>query len=87
MLRQKLVCDADVQVLTYNWIRGHDFPHPNFNTPRQCRSFEDVRSYALNNAMNGSKIPGGRLAKPKDGSVREYEEAPFDPLDDGWPSQ
>jgi hypothetical protein len=37
--------------------------------------------------MDGSNLIRGHLEKPKDGSVREYEEPPFDPLDDGNPSQ
>ncbi|TGO57341.1 hypothetical protein BOTNAR_0203g00170 [Botryotinia narcissicola] len=86
MLRQKLMCDADVHLVTYNWLKGHDVPHPNFNTARQCRSFEAVKQYVMDNALDGSNLPKMYFEKPKDGSVMEYEEPPFDPLADGWPS-
>ncbi|TEY43142.1 hypothetical protein BOTCAL_0378g00080 [Botryotinia calthae] len=87
MLRQKLMCDADVHLVTYNWLKGHDAPHPNFNTARQCRSFEAVKQYVIENALDGSNLPKMYFEKPKDGSVMEYEEPPFDPLADGWPSK
>ncbi|TAQ87319.1 hypothetical protein B7494_g4369 [Chlorociboria aeruginascens] len=67
MLRQKLMCDADVHLLTYNWVEGHDAPHPNFNIPRQCRNFEAVKKYALDHALDGSNLPKGYFMKPKDG--------------------
>ncbi|KAF7885177.1 hypothetical protein EAF00_010995 [Botryotinia globosa] len=86
MLRRKLMCDADVHLVIYNWLKGHDAPHPNFNTARQCRSFEAVKQYAMDNALDGSNLPKIYFEKPKDGSVIEYEEPPFDPLADGWPS-
>ncbi|KAF7880372.1 uncharacterized protein EAF02_007218 [Botrytis sinoallii] len=86
MLRQKLMCDADVHLVTYNWLKGHDAPHPNFNTARQCRSFEAVKQYVMDNALDGSNLPKMYFEKPKDGSVMEYEEPPYDPLADGWPS-
>lgn len=87
MLRHKLMCDADVHLITYNWLKRHDAPHPNFNTARQCRDFESVKRYVSRKALDGSKLPKLYFEKPKDGSVMEYEEPPFDPLADGWPSQ
>ncbi|KAF5875878.1 uncharacterized protein Bfra_002274 [Botrytis fragariae] len=86
MLRQKLMCDADVHLVAYNWSKGHDAPHPSFNTARQCRSFEAVRQYVMENALDGSNLPKMYFEKPKDGSVMEFEEPPFDPLADGRPS-
>ncbi|KAI2882010.1 hypothetical protein CBS11852_9738 [Aspergillus niger] len=31
ILRQKLMCDADVGILTYVWVKGHKDPFPDFN--------------------------------------------------------
>ena len=87
MLRQKIMCDADVHLLTYNWVKGHDAPHPNFNIARQCRNFDIIKQYAIDHALDGSRLPKKYFEKPKDGSVMEYEEPPFDPDEEGWPSQ
>ena len=42
MLRQSIMCQSDLGVLTYNWVEVQDFPWPNFNTQHQCRDFEKV---------------------------------------------
>ena len=42
MLRQSIMCQSDLGVLTYNWVEVQDFPWPNFNTQHQCRNFEKV---------------------------------------------
>lgn len=59
MLRQKLMCDAEPTLFTYNWLKGHEHPHPNFNTARQCRSFEAIKQYALDHALDGTGFVGG----------------------------
>ena len=46
LLRQKLLCDADTGVVTYNWVRHMSHPTPNFNTVHKCRDFEAVRKWA-----------------------------------------
>ncbi|KAI4271112.1 MAG: hypothetical protein L6R38_006932 [Xanthoria sp. 2 TBL-2021] len=42
ILRQKLTCDADVGVITYNWVAVRDLPWPNFNVLHKCRNFDGV---------------------------------------------
>ncbi|KAL9584052.1 MAG: hypothetical protein Q9212_002351 [Teloschistes hypoglaucus] len=42
MLRQKLTCDADVGVITHNWVAQRETPWPNFNTLHQCRNWDAV---------------------------------------------
>ncbi|KAE8374155.1 hypothetical protein BDV26DRAFT_49964 [Aspergillus bertholletiae] len=46
ILRQKLLCDADTSLVTYNWVQRVGRPVANFNSLHQCRNFERVRSWA-----------------------------------------
>ncbi|KUJ22169.1 uncharacterized protein LY89DRAFT_768471 [Mollisia scopiformis] len=44
-LRQKLMCDADVGIITYDWLEKHKSPVPNFNTVHRCRDLKRVWSW------------------------------------------
>lgn len=63
MLRQKIMCDADVGVITYNWHPNHSYPVANFNTPHKCRAFDRVLDWSV---ARQAKTPDGLLHKPKD---------------------
>ena len=82
MLRQKLMCDADTGIVTYNWLRGHSRPHPNFNVQHQCRDSETVLKFARDHQIdkdNSDRIEAD-LLRPTDGAIMEFEgEPPFDP--------
>ena len=45
LLRQKLMCDADVGLIPMYWVKNHDHPWPDFSTTHRCRIFEDVRAW------------------------------------------
>ncbi|EHA19807.1 hypothetical protein ASPNIDRAFT_142954, partial [Aspergillus niger ATCC 1015] len=45
ILRQKLMCDADVGILTYVWVKGHKDPFPDFNVHHKCRDFRAVKQW------------------------------------------
>ena len=51
MLRQKLMCDADVGMLGYHWVKGYNNPHPVFNTMHKCRNFDSILGYATKHAL------------------------------------
>ena len=82
MLRQTLMCNADTSLVTYNWLKGHSRPHPNFNVQHQCRDYRTVLKFAQDHQIdkdNSEKI-GVEMLKPKDGLIMEFEgEPPFDP--------
>ena len=61
MLRQKLTCDADVGVITYNWVAVRDLPWPNFNVLHKCRNFEGVVDWSKNHNAPYDGVP---LKKP-----------------------
>lgn len=64
LLRQKLMCDADVGVLTYNWVKNHSGPYPNFNTLHKCRNFDNVLAWGR--AHQAPRPRGGNVKKPAD---------------------
>jgi hypothetical protein len=42
MLRQNIMCHADVGLITANWVSFRETPWPNFNTVHMCRDFDAV---------------------------------------------
>jgi hypothetical protein len=79
MLRQKLMCDADANVVTYNWIKRHLAPKPNFNVQHQCRDYERLLQITAKQKLDGSKFENGWILRPLDRSVVEFEQPPYDP--------
>ncbi|KAA8914631.1 hypothetical protein FN846DRAFT_925985 [Sphaerosporella brunnea] len=47
VLRQNLMCTGDVNIMTYNWVKGVKKPWPNFTNSRTCKNFAPVLQYAL----------------------------------------
>jgi len=68
ILRQKLMCESDLHVFTYNWVDRATHPWPDFSTTQMCRNFEDVLRWGLEHQAYTS-APNGRREKPKDGPV------------------
>ncbi|KAF2262555.1 hypothetical protein CC78DRAFT_606068 [Lojkania enalia] len=79
MLRQKLMCDADATLITYNWIKDHYAPHPNFNVQHKCRNYDDLIQVAAEHMIDGKLFSNGWILRPTDRSVVEFDEPPFDP--------
>ena len=46
MLRQKIMCDGDVGLITLNWVTVRKEPWPDFNTKHTCRNFENIQQWA-----------------------------------------
>ncbi|KAF2471229.1 uncharacterized protein BDR25DRAFT_325024 [Lindgomyces ingoldianus] len=82
ILRQKLMCDADANLITYNWLKGHYIPHPNFNVQHQCRDYDRLLEVAAEHRIDGSIFPSGWILRPTDRPVIEFDEPPFDPMAD-----
>ena len=70
------MCDADTSVMTYNWVKGHRFPHPNFNVQHKCRDFDAVFNWALERQAHAPEQ--GYISRPAD--YVEFDDPPFDPL-------
>ncbi|KAF9803517.1 hypothetical protein IEO21_09655 [Rhodonia placenta] len=60
MLRQLILCTADVGVITYDWVQGYSRPYPNFNTLHTCRNADRILEW---NERNGLHEPLSRLVR------------------------
>jgi len=58
------MCDADVGLIPMYWVKHHDHPWPDFNTVHQCRNFDDVLQWAIENQVD---MPQGiKVVRTKD---------------------
>ena len=74
MLLQTLKCHADVDLFTYLWVEGQDHPYPDFSANHQCRDFDALWRWAMENQLD---IARSRVfLKPAD-AVSEAEPGPF----------
>lgn len=62
MLRQKIMCDADVGIVTYDWHENENHPVANFNTPHKCRNFSQVLEWSY---RHQAETPDGLVHKPE----------------------
>ncbi|KAF9554912.1 hypothetical protein CPC08DRAFT_712486 [Agrocybe pediades] len=46
IMRQNLMCNADVGIISYDWIAGYELPFPDFNTYHKCRNFDNILEWA-----------------------------------------
>src|ERR1700753_4123246 len=42
VIRNRLMCTADTQLVTFRWVEGISGPYPYFNTNHMCRNYEDL---------------------------------------------
>lgn len=54
MLRQRLMCTADIGLVTGVWVQSYGEPYPDFSTQHQCRNLEKVQDWAKNHELNVS---------------------------------
>ncbi|KAG2126596.1 hypothetical protein DEU56DRAFT_915983 [Suillus clintonianus] len=52
MIRQNIMCSADVTMITWDWVQGHSVPYPNFNTRHQCRNIEKIMNWNIEHAIH-----------------------------------
>ncbi|KAG1805896.1 hypothetical protein EV424DRAFT_259818 [Suillus variegatus] len=60
---QNLMCNADVTTITWDWVKGHNIPYPNFNTRHQCRNYEKILDWAVEHAVH---IPRSAVTRFED---------------------
>ncbi|OKL63126.1 hypothetical protein UA08_01258 [Talaromyces atroroseus] len=51
MLRQFVMCHADIGVVTAHWIEQRARPWPDFNTMHTCRDFEGIWQWTVDHQM------------------------------------
>jgi hypothetical protein len=80
MLRQKFMCEADSNLITYSWLKNHYNPHPNFNVEHQCKDYNRLLDASGKYGIPLEAVPEGGIRRPTDRKVVEFVEPPFDPL-------
>jgi hypothetical protein len=55
MIRQNIMCNVDVMMITWDWVQEHDTPYPNFNTRHQCRNYDKILDWAVEHAIHIDK--------------------------------
>jgi hypothetical protein len=74
MLLQSLMCHADVDIVTHNWVhyenigqpnRPYAEPFPDFNTVKQCRDFDSLLNWVHSNAVEDLSQKWKNLKKPE----------------------
>ncbi|KAG1852833.1 hypothetical protein DFJ58DRAFT_399084 [Suillus subalutaceus] len=52
MIRQNIMCNADVTMITWYWVQGHAVSYPNFNTRHRCRNYEKIMDWSVEHAIH-----------------------------------
>ena len=68
------MCDADVGVMTYDWVKGRGHPSPDFNTKHKCRNFDDILRWGL--AHQAPTQLGGEVLRTADADAKEMDMPP-----------
>ncbi|KAI0514743.1 hypothetical protein F5B22DRAFT_610555 [Xylaria bambusicola] len=69
IIRQKLECDRDTTLVSYNWVRGKGTPMANFNVERMCPEWSEMDLWLEEHGI-GNKMP------PKPSNVVELDQIP-----------
>ena len=57
------MCNANVGMITYQWVKDFSDPYPDLNTWHTCRNFDKLMEWDLS---NGIHIPKDRLTRLED---------------------
>jgi hypothetical protein len=64
ILLQNLKCNANTDLLTLSWMEHRDRPWSDFSVNHQCRDFETLVKWQMENAVDRKKFD--RMPVPKD---------------------
>lgn len=53
VIRQHIMCHADVAVNTYEWIPNYPKPWPNFETMHECANWDSIQDWAQKRVFDG----------------------------------
>jgi hypothetical protein len=51
LLLQNLMCNANLDVITYNWIDGEHLPFPDFSVNHKCRNWDTIMDWHKANSV------------------------------------
>ena len=64
------MCDSDINIITFNWVKGKDLPWAMYDGTRNCRKYEDILSWAEDHASSiGADL---QLPKPLDAKEVDF---------------
>jgi len=69
LLLQTLQCNANVDLITYNWMEEIDIAQPDFNVKMVCRDWSALKKYQNENELDPWESVGG-WKRPEDGNYR-----------------
>ncbi|KAE9379887.1 hypothetical protein N431DRAFT_294295, partial [Stipitochalara longipes BDJ] len=83
MLLQSLMCHADVDMITFEWMEGHDdrvddpvaaIPAANFHVHKMCRNFSALVEWAKKNKEEDPTETRRKLTVPDDVNLIHWED-------------
>jgi hypothetical protein len=74
VLAQALKCSASVDMVTFNWVKGHRMPQPDFSNRKVCRDFEGLRTWTKENGFDAEEWMR-EMEGPPDGAIVLDEES------------
>jgi hypothetical protein len=66
VIRNRLMCTSDSQLVTFRWVEGVSGPYPYFNTEHTCRSYEELLEWDRERSVEKEKMMGYKWDPPKD---------------------
>ena len=70
MLRQVLMCSADLHLISYDWVDEVDYPWPDFSLSRNCRNYEQVHEWGQRHTLLVSSADG-MMRRPAGATTRK----------------
>ena len=80
MLRQVIMCNGDLHIITYNWVEHVDYPWPDFSVSRQCRSWDNILDW-IKPRTTHTKEKNGLLLRPEDAAVKDVNPVDYVHID------
>ncbi|KAI1277741.1 hypothetical protein F5Y07DRAFT_398294 [Xylaria sp. FL0933] len=78
---ENLICHADAELLTMNWIEEVDYPFPDFSINKQCRDFETLLDWQAERAVDMDQWMN--MTKPRDVTIIPGEKEWFQLFGEG----
>jgi Mycotoxin biosynthesis protein UstYa len=70
MLRQVLMCSADLHIISYDWVEELDYPWPDFSVSHNCRDYQKVHEWGRQHTVKTNNV-GGLTTRPADAVLRK----------------
>ncbi|KAL7917021.1 hypothetical protein ACQKWADRAFT_307810 [Trichoderma austrokoningii] len=76
MLRQVIMCNGDLHIITYNWVDHVDTPWPDFSLNRQCRDWDRIIDWVGKRGAKTSE-EHGLLRRPAGAAAKHVRPAEY----------